>query len=335
MALSDGLPAWGCVHLAIGVVGTWFARRYALRRNLIDQPGERRTHAVATPRGGGISIVASAALALAWLAATHAITVSTAALVAAGLLLVAGIGWIDDHRPLSPWSRLAVQAVAAASVAIALSFAGRDPASAAFGFVVVMVLVNVWNFMDGIDGLAVSQALLVAAGWAWFAWPDPWSWLLVAVAAACLGFLPFNLPSARIFLGDVGSGSLGYLLAVGLLWLPPHAMASRWLAWLPLSAFLVDAALTLLRRILNRERWWTPHLQHAYQRWTLRCGRHGPVTCAYALWTVCMVVTMVRAEDETGGGAGTAVTIAGYAAAALAWNLARRTETTQEGDRQR
>jgi UDP-N-acetylmuramyl pentapeptide phosphotransferase/UDP-N-acetylglucosamine-1-phosphate transferase len=317
----------------MGVVGTWLARRYALRRKLIDQPGERRSHRVATPRGGGIAIVASALLALGWMASTHAVSMRTLASIAAGLLLVAGIGWLDDHRPLSPWLRLAVQAVAAAFVSAALLASGHSPAFAAFGFGVVMVLVNVWNFMDGIDGLAASQALLVAAGWAWLAWPGPWAWMLFALATACLGFLPFNLPPSKIFLGDVGSGALGYLLAIGLLWLPPGALAWPWLAWLPLSAFLVDATLTLLARILRGERWWAPHLQHAYQRWALRTGRHGPVSLAYALWTACAVATMVSARGA-GTGEGAVALFMGYAAAATAWAWLRRDRTTQEGSGQ-
>ena len=333
MAFPGGLPTWGFVHLAVGVVGTWFARRYALHRQLIDQPGERRSHRVATPRGGGIAIVASALLAFAWLAATNAIPMQTVGLIAAGLLLVAGIGWIDDHRPLSPWLRLAVQAIAAVLASIALLANGHSPASAMIGFTTVMVLVNVWNFMDGIDGLAASQALLVAAGWALLAWPDPWAWVLFAVAAACLGFLPFNLPPARIFLGDVGSGSLGYLLAIGLLWLPSDALQWHWLAWLPLSAFLVDATLTLLGRILRDERWWTPHLQHAYQRWAARLGRHGPVSLAYALWTACAVVTMVLARGA-GTGAGAATLGIGYVVAAVTWSWLRRDRTTQKGSGQ-
>jgi UDP-N-acetylmuramyl pentapeptide phosphotransferase/UDP-N-acetylglucosamine-1-phosphate transferase len=333
MALVGGFPAWGALHFAIGAAGTWLARRYALRRKLVDQPGERRSHLVATPRGGGIAIVASAFLALTCMASTHAIPIQAVALIAAGLLLIAGIGWLDDHRPLSPWLRLGIQAIAAAFVSAALLANGHSPGFAAFGFGVVMVLVNVWNFMDGIDGLAASQGLLVAVGWAWLAWPDPWAWVLFAVAAACLGFLPFNLPPARIFLGDVGSGSLGYLLAIGLLWLPTGAPSWPWLAWLPLSAFLVDAALTLLARILRGDRWWAPHLQQAYQRWAMRTGRHGPVSLAYALWTACALATMVLVRGA-GTGVGAAALVTGYAAAAVAWAWLKRDRTTQEGSGQ-
>lgn len=330
MGLPVGLPAWGVLHLAIGVVGTWLARRYAVRRKLIDHPGERRSHHVATPRGGGIAIVVSAMCAFAWVASSGAIPLQTVAFFAAGLLLVAGVGWVDDHRPLSPWLRLGVQAVAAVLVSLALLASGHSAAFTAVGFASVMVLVNVWNFMDGIDGLAASQVVLVAVGWAWLAWPDPWAWVLVAVAAACLGFLPFNLPRARIFLGDVGSGSLGYLLAVGLMGLPAGTMQWPWLAWLPLSAFLVDAALTLLVRMLRGERWWAPHLQHAYQRWAVRKGRHGPVTLAYALWTACVVATMVFARGA-GTGVGAAALLIVYAVAAIAWAWLRRDRMTQEG----
>ncbi|QDQ74737.1 glycosyltransferase family 4 protein [Pseudoluteimonas lycopersici] len=327
------MAAWCLLHVAIGVAGTWLARRYALRRQLIDQPGDRRSHAVATPRGGGIAIVASALLAFGWLASTHAMPGTEVAMLATGLVLVAGIGWLDDHRPLSPWLRLGVHAVSAFMVGFSIWQQGHSLEAAVLGFGLTVVLINVWNFMDGIDGLATSQALLVAAGWAWLAWPDPWAWVLFAVAAACLGFLPSNLPPARIFLGDVGSGALGYLLAVGLLWLPAGTPRWTWLAWLPLSAFLVDAALTLLVRILRGERWWAPHLQHAYQRWVARSGRHGPVSLAYALWTACAVATMVLARGA-GTGVGAAALGIGYAAAAMIWAWLRWNRTTQEGSGQ-
>lgn len=329
--MPGGIVAWCIAHLAIGAIGTWLARRYALRRKLIDQPGARRSHIVPTPRGGGIAIAASALLAWAGIFSAQAIPAHVIACIVAGLLLIAGIGWIDDHRPLSPWSRLAVQALAAGLVAMALMMKGRESGEIVLGFVTVMMLVNVWNFMDGIDGLATSQAMLVAAGWAWLAWPSPVAWLLAAVAAACAGFLPFNFPRARIFLGDVGSGCLGYLLAIGLLWLPAESMRWPWLAWLALSAFLVDAVLTLWARILRGERWWTPHLQHAYQRWAHRSGRHAPVTLAYALWTACAVATIVLIRGA-GMGEGAVALGAGYAAAAAAWAWMRRDRMTQEGE---
>lgn len=279
----DLLVPWLLAGLVLGALGTWLARGYALRRRLIDQPGERRSHHEATPRGGGISIVLvllGAMLVLALRAPAHAVAL---ALAAAGLVLVAGIGWIDDHRPLSARLRLAVHAVAAALLCLALRRVGAAPLDLALAFAAVLVLVNVWNFMDGINGIAASQAVVVAVACAPFAPGGPAFWLGLALAAATCGFLPFNFPRARIFLGDVGSGALGYALA-GLLALASLGSdpRTRLLLAMPLLPFLLDASLTLLARIVRRERWWEPHTQHAYQAWARRRG-HARVTIAYAL----------------------------------------------------
>src|SRR5690349_3648891 len=105
---------WLVVHFCIGVAGTWLARRYALMRSLIDQPGERRSHSVATPRGGGIAIVISLLVAAVALGVRQPEQAPLMLAFGIGLLMVAGIGWVDDHRPLSPWIRLGVHALASA-----------------------------------------------------------------------------------------------------------------------------------------------------------------------------------------------------------------------------
>jgi UDP-N-acetylmuramyl pentapeptide phosphotransferase/UDP-N-acetylglucosamine-1-phosphate transferase len=282
------LAAWAALCFVIALAGTWLARRYALRAALLDHPGERRSHAVPTPRGGGIAIVVAVLPVLVALGLRDEESRLLFAPVVAGLLLVAGIGWCDDHRPLPASLRLAVHAVAAALLAWALHAAGAGTPVAASGFVLALVLVNVWNFMDGIDGLAASQALVAALAYAMFAGIGSGAavaWLGVALAACCAGFLPFNLPRARIFLGDVGSGALGYLLAVlAALSLQGADLSHAPLLLLPLLAFAVDASLTLGRRILRRERWWQPHTQHAYQAEARRRG-HGPVTAGFFGWT--------------------------------------------------
>jgi UDP-N-acetylmuramyl pentapeptide phosphotransferase/UDP-N-acetylglucosamine-1-phosphate transferase len=246
---------------------------------------------VATPRGGGIGIVFAVLVAMGLLACRDHGQVVAMALAGTGLLLVAGIGWFDDHRPLTPWSRLAVHAVAAGLLAVVGYRAGGQLAVALSAFALAMVLVNIWNFMDGIDGIASLQALVVAAACALLASDMPSRWLSLALGAACLGFLPMNLPRARVFLGDVGSGALGYILAlVMLLVATKGGRATSLSAWMlllmPASAFLLDAALTLLSRIVRGERWWTPHVGHAYQRWAKVAGSHLPVTFAYAAWAV-------------------------------------------------
>jgi UDP-N-acetylmuramyl pentapeptide phosphotransferase/UDP-N-acetylglucosamine-1-phosphate transferase len=147
--------------------------------------------------------------------------------------------------------------------------------------------------MDGIDALAASQALLAAAAYGVWAGAGIVAWFALALAAACLGFLPFNLPRARIFLGDVGSGALGYGLAALASWLLIDAGPRAPLLLLPLSAFVLDAGFTLGLRMARRERWWLPHTEHAYQHWVRRCGRHGWVTAAYACWTLLACLAML------------------------------------------
>ncbi|HEY5804501.1 MAG TPA: glycosyltransferase family 4 protein [Lysobacter sp.] len=283
------------LHFVLAAAGTWVARHYALRRRLLDQPGARRSHAVATPRGGGISIVVAVLLGCAWLGMQwpqHAVLL---ACFATGLVLVAGIGWVDDHRPLSPWLRLAVQALAALILAWAVHRSTGTTSPAVLAFVLVMVLVNVWNFMDGIDGLAASQAGIAAAGLALVPGTGPWGWLAAGLVAAICGFLPFNFPKARIFLGDVGSGALGYILAVLLLAAHIEGRSHWLLLLLPVSAFLVDAGFTLTMRMLRGERWWTPHVQHAYQCWARRQGGHVVVTLTYAVFSLMATILMMTA----------------------------------------
>jgi UDP-N-acetylmuramyl pentapeptide phosphotransferase/UDP-N-acetylglucosamine-1-phosphate transferase len=282
--------------LAVSCLGTWLARRYALARRLIDQPGARRSHSVATPRGGGIAIVAAMLVALLLAALWSPDERLPLGGIGIGLLLVAAVGWIDDHRPLSPWTRLAVHAAAAACLGAALVSSGGGEGAALGGALLALVLTNVWNFMDGIDGLAASQALLAALGCVLVTGANGPVFLPLALAAACAGFLPYNLPRARIFLGDVGSGALGYLLAALVAFQAVRVPADALLLLLPMSAFLVDATLTLGRRVLRGEQWWLPHTQHAYQRWARHCARHGLVTSAYAGWTTVMLLNLQLAS---------------------------------------
>ncbi len=286
-----GLGGWIALHGVLAVIGTWWVRRYALRRNLLDTPDARRSHKVATPRGGGLSIVVAVLLALFWLASQASSDRLLLLAGALGLILVAGVGWFDDHRPLPAWSRLAVHLAAAVLLASAFWASGQGVWIALVALMAVPVLVNVWNFMDGINGLAVTQAAIAACAYALISHDPLVAALAWSLAAACLGFLPFNFPRARIFLGDVGSGALGYVLAFLIVWIAslmqPEVRASAWpVLLLPVSAFLIDASLTLGRRMLRSERWWTPHVQHAYQQLAARLDAHVPVTVAFSVWSI-------------------------------------------------
>ena len=328
------MTVWLTLFFAMGAIGTWLARAYALQRHLLDHPGERRSHGVATPRGGGISIV------LVLLVATLALAVRDPArgvlLVgfAAGLLLVAGIGWWDDHRPLPAWLRLAVHAIAAAMLAMVVFSAYGETWLAIAAFVAALVLTNVWNFMDGINGLAASQAVLVAAGYATAALSGGvWGWLGWALVAGCLGFMPFNFPRARIFLGDVGSGALGFAIAA----LAVAAVAEDTMAWplalVPLSAVMIDAGLTLGRRLLRGERWWTAHAQHAYQGWARRVGSHVPVMLGYAAWTAVGLMLVAGLVSDAGFFLTLVAVLAWYTSGTfLWWRLQRRDAGNRQAD---
>ncbi|MFP7721566.1 lipopolysaccharide biosynthesis protein [Lysobacter sp. A3-1-A15] len=301
---------WVAVFFLMAVAGTLLARRYALQRALVDEPGERRSHAVATPRGGGVAIVAVLLAACIALAFRHPGHLPWLGAFGIGLCLVAGVGWLDDHRPLSPWVRLGVHCVAAAVLMAPIALGADRPLLALIGFGLVVTLTNVWNFMDGINGLAASQAAIAGAALA-LVLGGPAAALGWALVAGCAGFLPFNFPSARIFLGDVGSGALGF--AVGALLvlagLPDPSLSP--LLLLPLAPFLVDASLTLGRRVIRGEAWWTAHLQHAYQGWARHSG-HSLVTVLYGAAAAGGAVVLLAL-------AGTGTTAIFIAIFALAW----------------
>lgn len=282
------MVAWMSGLLAVLAVSaglTWGARAYALRRNLLDEPGERRSHGVATPRGGGIAIVLTLLLATVVAAVIWPKAWGALAVFALGLVLVAGIGWWDDHRPLPAIRRLLVHLVAAALLAGLVLHATGNPWQALLALLFTTSLINIWNFMDGINGIATTQAILAGIAFA-LVLPPPYGLAGVVLGLACLGFLPFNYPRARIFMGDVGSGALGYAIAA-LVCLASVLTDIHWLLLLvPLSAFLVDAGFTLLSRILSGQRWMEPHTQHLYQRAVKSGASHTFVTWVYLVFGI-------------------------------------------------
>lgn len=292
------LAVTGVIAAVLSALGTAWALGHARRHGLIDVPGDRRSHRLETPRGGGIGIVL-VCLACLVVMALHDGGNPRWWLVAAGLTMIAGIGWLDDHRSLAPWPRLVVHAIAALLLALSLHFGGAGSLACTAGFMLALGLVNTWNFMDGINGLAASQAMLCGVAFALMpAFPAPS--LAIALAGACLGFLPFNFPRARLFLGDVGSTSLGYLVAtlvsMGFSVIP----ALDWpLLLLPPLAMLVDSILTLLWRMHRRHRWWEAHTEHAFQRWSRRRGQ-ATVTLAYGLWTIIVIGVMLSLRGSSG-----------------------------------
>jgi UDP-N-acetylmuramyl pentapeptide phosphotransferase/UDP-N-acetylglucosamine-1-phosphate transferase len=193
-----------------------------------------------------------------------------------------------------------VHGAAALLLAWGVQRSGAGVSVSVLAFLLAIGLVNIWNFMDGIDGLAASQAGIVAFTVMLILAGTLWGWLAAGLFGAVLGFLPFNFPKARIFLGDVGSGALGFLLAGLLVATLRSGQVSLPLLLLPLSAFLVDAGFTLVMRMWRGESWWTPHVQHTYQKWASRRSSHVGVTLAYAGFSFVAVTLTFMAMGLSG-----------------------------------
>ena len=276
------------VTLFLGVLGATFAATFMVlgflrRRSLLDHPNPRSSHVIPTPRGGGIAVIG--VLVPVWAAISLGeARMEVLGVCAAGAAL-AGLSWFDDLRGLAPLGRLISHA---AAVGFALAFmdgpyfggllpGALDTLAAGFAW---LWFVNLFNFMDGIDGIAGVETVCLGAGTAVVALIaglglHPYG---LTAAAAGLGFLGWNRPPARIFLGDVGSVPLGFLLGWLLLSLAASGQGAAALI-LPLY-YLADATITLLMRALRGEAVWRAHHQHFYQRAVGRGRTHGAVTGA-------------------------------------------------------
>ena len=287
----------------LALAGTWMVLRRARLLGLVQVPNDRSSHHRPTPTGGGIGIVAGATFSA--LAIMPLPPLSMLVLVAASLL-VAGIGFWDDRSGLPPRLRLAGQGLAlVAGIVAAVPYAGLGaqigapaPLVVLAALVVALYWLNLFNFMDGIDGLAATEAifLLCAAAGLMLAQPQATLaglplWCL-AVGAATIGFLVFNWQPAAIFMGDVGSTFLGFLIAVIGLGTIAAGALSLWSWSILAAAFVVDATVTLLRRVLRRENLAEAHRRHAYQFLARRWGSHAAVTLVYAAINVLLLLPL-------------------------------------------
>lgn len=257
---------WVCALLGFAGAGLLAVR--GSRWGLIDKPGPRSSHSRPTPKGGGVGILAAFVLAAIWLRLPPLLWLAVAG--------VSGVSFLGDRVRLSPRLRLLVQFAAAAAALTPL--AGTFPQALAVraGLLVglplasflVVATANTYNFMDGIDGLAgitgaVAFGLLAVTGS--LRGEDPaWVALAVALAAACLGFLPWNFPRARVFSGDVGSILLGFVFALFVAaWSRTPADLLLFVSFL--FPFLADEGVTLLARLRRGDPLLVPHRRHVYQ----------------------------------------------------------------------
>jgi UDP-N-acetylmuramyl pentapeptide phosphotransferase/UDP-N-acetylglucosamine-1-phosphate transferase len=268
---------------------------------ILDHPNERSLHTRPTPRTGGLAIVVAVILGIA-LSAASGFSVTIVAWLVGALAIVVAVSYVDDRYGVAPFYRLLAHFAASFVLfysglsmgATGLQAAGEGiPAglNAALTALFVVWMVNLYNFMDGMDGFAGGMAVIGFGSLAmlgWFAGHPAFVMVSVIAASAAGGFLISNFPPARIFMGDVGSSTLGLLAAGLLLWGARDGVFSIWVGLLVFSPFIVDATMTLLRRILRGERVWEAHKTHYYQRLVqLGWGHRKTVLWEYALMAAC------------------------------------------------
>lgn len=323
----------GLVAAFASWVLTWLVIRHARAARMHDEPGARRMHGEQTVRGAGLGFVA--VIVAGWGAWGLALGWDTplgrwALGAALGLTMVAAVSWIDDRRGLPVLPRLAVHVLAAL-----LLLATSGPwLSAELAWPLALLLpllavpaINFWNFVDGINGLAASQAIVVAAALAalaLLAGDMPAAGFAALAAGAVAGFLPSNFPKARAFMGDVGSASLGFIVVALLV--QPVAQAPSWRAAALLLAapVFLDTGLTLAWRMLRRprRRWYTAHREHLYQ-WLARSGwSHARTTATFLACSsgIACVVLFIGPLQPTSM---LTAAIVVYFLGAIAWRRAR------------
>jgi Fuc2NAc and GlcNAc transferase len=277
---------------------TLYFRALFKRRGVVDTPNQRSSHLIPTPRGGGLAIVIVSVTGITILFIQGMIGSAVATALILGGCMVAVAGLKDDFSHVPAVIRLLVHSGAAC---IAVLFCGAITHVDLFSFhislgyaaVILTILglvwfVNLFNFMDGLDGFAASEALFVFFAVMMFAYAGKSAELVnssLILAACVLGFLVFNWPRASIFMGDVGSSFLGFCIALFIVVGDNRGFISIWTSLILTSPFWIDATITLARRLLRRERVYEAHRSHAYQHLQRRFSSH---------LSVCLVLWMIN-----------------------------------------
>jgi len=264
---------------------TYTIKNYAIKKSLVAEVNERSSHTVPTPHGGGIAIAVTWFTGLSYLFYTNAIESSLYYALMAGAVL-AVVSYLDDLYELSPKVRLITQSSVALGGIVALGglhsldfglFSIENQLlTNIIAFIAIIWFINLYNFLDGIDGYAGSEALFLAvAGFILFGGAH-----FLVLAAAVLGFLVWNWHRAKIFMGDVGSTLLGYTVAVFTIYYANQEASNLWVWIILFGVFWFDATLTLIRRKRNGEQLSQAHKKHAYQRLNQSGWAHDKVVLA-------------------------------------------------------
>ncbi len=269
-------------------------RRYAIAKNIYDVPNARSSHTVSTPRGGGVSIVSVFLLTLIFYWWSSGISERPSILgIILGGGIVAMVGFWDDHKHIPARWRFFTHLFAAI---VSLYFLPELPELRVFStsinlsmvtypFYVLMLiwLLNLYNFMDGIDGIASIEAITVSVGAAVILLLNEiaaGAQILLILSACVAGFLVWNWPPARIFMGDASSGFLGFTLGLMAVITSNNDAINLWSWLILLAVFVVDATYTLIRRMVNGDTWYEAHRSHAYQILARQCHSQKKVTIA-------------------------------------------------------
>lgn len=289
--------SWWVAACLTSWILSWVARPLLLRAKIIDKPNSRSSHIVPTIRAGGVGIVGSWPILgiFAWSYMQDRWTFAAILLLT---LILALVSFFDDIRPVPSMFRLAVHLALAIGALWVLGVFGIGMLGLALVVIWITGYTNAFNFMDGINGLASIQAILTGAGTASVAllvgakWHEPAVWLGLVISGGAAGFLPHNFPKAKMFMGDVSSASLGFLLSILAVWTARNHGWILAIAFGTLHAnFVLDTGLTLLRRIVRGENWREAHREHFYQR-LIRAGwSHTRVTLVYGSLQVIAVVS--------------------------------------------
>lgn len=291
--------------LAFSVIVTGLVRRYSLDKSLLDVPNERSSHHIPTPRGGGLSVVLSVMVSLVVLYYTKWIDLSVFLAIGGGGLIIAVTGWLDDHRHISPLIRGIIYALASIW---AVSFLGGlhtvkagehilniSLAGNVLTVLGIIWLTNLYNFMDGTDALAGSQSVCAGLfmGGLFLSGNQPgMAGLCFIIVVASAGFLIWNWPPARIFMGDVGSCFAGFCFGILAIVGEKTGSVPLVASFILLSLFICDATFTLIMRIFKREKWYSAHRSHAYQRLVQMGLSHKQLATGFAAFNIIILWPM-------------------------------------------
>jgi Fuc2NAc and GlcNAc transferase len=322
---------WFAVSLFVAVLSFFScarAMRLAEKSNMIAQPGERQSHQRATPTGGGLGLIAAIVMTTLGLQLLLPLPGFWWQNMLPGILLLTIIGWRDDRFSVSAVVRLAVQLIVSLWM---IGFGWSGFSINHMGLLVIAVVATVWmmnlyNFMDGSNGMAGFQgvfagllmALLFQAGG-----HQAMALIALVVAAACAGFLPLNFPQARVFMGDVASVPLGFIFASFIIYGIAVDALSLPVSILIMSVFIVDATLTLLKRVFRKEQWYTAHAQHVYQRLIAHGWSHWQVLVVYQATNVVLVLPAIMLVETYPQYAAVTVGLA-LIALGVCWHIVNR-----------